>query len=114
MCGFVAKSKAVLERHKRKVHKLIQYPCNQCNYVACFSNTLKRHVDAVHKGKRYYCDKCKFSAQEKWKMKKHVKTKHSISDGESGYTSKERLMLKNQFSPEGAFAAVDDVLKKGK
>ena len=50
ICGYQAKHKISLARHKKIVHEGVKYHCRQCNYQSTTKRDLAQHKRAIHEG----------------------------------------------------------------
>ena len=52
---------ATLNRHKKAVHVLKSFKCDQCKYRAKRESDLKKHIETVHDGEKdAKCDLCDY------------------------------------------------------
>ena len=74
LCGDRFSSLHDLCDHKRQVHKVEKYVCDECNYSAKTRSELKAHVD---NHVSHSCGQCKFRTIHEHVLNNHVKAKHS-------------------------------------
>ncbi|CAM1310065.1 Uncharacterised protein g5337 [Pycnogonum litorale] len=77
-CRYVAKSMALLNKHRR-CHQLKKkfFCCSQCNYVTNERARYTKHMK-YHSLPKIKCHVCEFTTSYKWNMERHMKNHTSI------------------------------------
>ena len=69
---------STLNKHKKAVHVLKSFKCDQCKYRTKMNSNLKDHINKVHNGVRdtlYKCDVCDYQGN-KSHLKRHKESVH--------------------------------------
>ena len=61
-----------MNKHKRRVHEGINFPCKLCVKSFGTKDNLSRHIKIVHEGPRYNCEKCDKSFTTEEKLASHI------------------------------------------
>ena len=77
MCEYAAITVSSLKLHKKSMHEVIRYHCDQCVHAAISPGLLKSHKKTKHEGIRYSCDQCEYNARQPSDLKKHKDSKHT-------------------------------------
>ena len=83
-CGLELYGKMEERRHKTRVHRTTQFPCNAegCKKVFRYKSTLNAHFDRTHLGiptpKNHSCDDCGKAFDSNAKLNQHISVDHLL------------------------------------
>ena len=55
-CGYEAETVRLIQTHKLRVHRGVEYPCDKCDYVTADKSSLSYHMKSKHEKFRFQCD----------------------------------------------------------
>ncbi len=77
-CAYIANNKKNWEHHRKGIHKIDPYQCDQCAKTFSSMITLKRHLAVPHQGssQTYRCKRCDVVTTTFKEMYQHTKAEH--------------------------------------